>query len=78
MFFRQTVNKIIHNDVGHPDVFAGSMIKVIPADRKPVTVSTEKEDVQIRARQADTRSERDSTPMDKMRAVRINKVREAR
>ena len=43
------------------------MLEVIAADREPVAVAAEEEDVQVRARQADAGGERDRAPMDEMR-----------
>ena len=48
LLFGQTVDKIIHDDVGHPNIFAGAMVEMIAADREPVAVATKKKDVQIR------------------------------
>ena len=50
---------------------------MIAANRKPVAVAAEKEDVQVRAGQADTGSQGDGTPVDEMGAVRVHKIGKA-
>ena len=49
------------------------MVKMIPADREPVAVTTKKKDVQIGTSQADTGSQRYGAAVDEMRAVELTK-----
>ncbi len=77
LLFGQTVDKIVHDDVGHPDVFAGAMVEMIAADREPVAVTTKKKDMQIGTSQADPGSQRYGTAVDEMGAVRVDEIGKA-
>jgi len=70
LLFGQAVDKIIHDDIGYPDVFAGAVIEMIAANRKPVPIAAEKKDVKIRSSQTDPGSQRDGAPVNEVGAMR--------
>ena len=73
--FGEGINKVVHDHVREADVFAGAMFQVISPDGKSVSISPEQEDMHIRAGEADAGSKRNRAAMDKVRAMRIHKVR---
>ena len=76
LLFGQTVNLIVHDDVGQVDVFAGHVIEVIAANGEPVAVAAEDEDLEVGAAQADAGGKWHGTTMDEVSAMGVDEVGE--
>ena len=78
LLFRQAVNGVIHDDVGHAWIFAGGVDEVVAADGEAVAVSAEDEDMQIVAAETDASGKGERAAVDVMAAVGVDEIREAR
>ncbi len=78
LLFRQAIDEVVHDDVGHVDVLARAVLEVVAADGEAVAVAAEEEDVEIGAREADAAGERHGAAVDEVGAVAIDEIRKAR
>ncbi len=78
LLLRQTVDEVVHDDIGHAEVLAAGMIEMVAANGKTVAIAAKHEHVQIVTAQADSRSERQRAAVDEVAAVRIDEIRKAR
>ena len=78
LFLRQAIDEVVHDEIGHVDVFARAVIEMVAADGEPVAVAAEQKHMQIGPGETDARRERDGAAMDEMRAVAVDEIRKAR
>jgi len=76
LFFRQAIDEIIHDDIGHLDVFAGGVVDVIAPNGEGVTVATENEHVQIRPAQRNTAGEGQGASMNEVNTIGLDEIGE--
>jgi len=74
LLFGQAIDEVVHDEIGHVDVLARTVIDMVPADGETVTVATEEEDVEIGPGQADAGRERDGAAVDVVHAVAVDEV----
>jgi hypothetical protein len=75
LFFGQAINPIVHDHIGHLDVFPRRVIKVVASDGKGIAVPAENEHVQVRPRQGNAAGERQGASMDIMSAMSLHEIR---
>src|SRR5256885_10150770 len=73
----QTVHPVIHDDIGHLDIFARGVIEMISADGKRIAVTSEYEDMQIGPRMRNPARKLQRPPMNVVRPVRLHEIRKA-
>src|ERR1051326_8588100 len=78
LFLRQAVDEVVHDEIGHVDVLASAVIKVVASDRETITVAAEEKHVEIGPGETNTRSERDCAAMNEVRAMAIDEIRKTR
>ena len=76
LHFGQAVNKIVHDDVGQAEIFAGGMVQVISPDGKSVAVTTEDEDMTVRAGQADGGGKGQGATVNVVHAMGVHEIGE--
>ena len=76
LLFRQAINPVVHDAIGHLDVLARGVVEMIAADGKRVAVAAEHEHVQVRPRQRNAAGKRQRAAVDVMHAVRLHEIRE--
>ena len=72
----QAVNEVVHDQVGHLDVFACGVDEVVAADGEGVAVAAEGEHVQVGPRDGKSAGEGQRTTVNVVHAVCLHKVRE--
>jgi hypothetical protein len=78
LFLRQAVDEVVHDEIGEVNVFACTVIEMIPADGKSIAVAPEEKDVEIGPGKTDTCRERDGASVNEMGTVPINEIRKTR
>ena len=77
LFFGEAVDEVVHDDVGHFDVFAGGVVDVVAADGKGVAVAAKDENMQVRARKRDAGCKGKRPSVDVVHSVRLDEVGKA-
>ena len=77
LFFGQAVDEIIHDDIGHLDVFARGVIDVIAANRKCITIAAKNEHMNVRSAQRNAAREGQGAAVNVVGAVGLHEIREA-
>jgi hypothetical protein len=78
LLFGQAIDEVVHDEIGHVDVLARSVIDMVAAYRETVAVATEEEDVQVGPGQADAGGQRDGAAVNVVRAVAVDEIGKAR
>src|SRR5439155_15267257 len=78
LFLRQAVDEVVHDEVGHVDVLARAVIKMVAADGEPVAVAPEEEPVEGGPGEAGAASEWNGAAVNVMRAVAVDEIGKAR
>jgi len=73
----ETVDLIVHDDVGQIHILTSDVIKVITTDREAVAITTEDEDFEVGAAEADAGGERHGATVNEVPAVSVDEVRKA-
>lgn len=77
LLLRQPIDVIVHDDVSEIDVLAGAVLEMVAADRKPVAIAAENEDMEVGTGEAYARRQWQSAPVNEMQTVRIDEVGKA-
>ena len=72
----QSIDKVVHDDIGQVDVLARGVVEMVSADGIAITVAAEGKNMEIWPGKTDSRSERQSASMDEMDAMTVHKVGE--
>jgi hypothetical protein len=78
LLFGQAIDEVVHDEIGHVDVLARTVIDMVAANREAVAVAAEEEDLEVGPGEADAGGERDAAAMDEVGAVAVDEIREAR
>ena len=76
LVLRQTVDKVVHDDVGEVDVLPRGVIEVVAPDGEAVAITAEDEDVLVGAAQGDSGCKGQGPSVNEVYPVRIDEVGE--
>ncbi|MDB6130526.1 MAG: hypothetical protein JWM04_1633, partial [Verrucomicrobiales bacterium] len=77
LFFGQSVDEIIHDDISHLDVFTRSVVDMVATDGEGIAITAEDENMQVRTAEGNAAGEWQGATVNVVGAMSLHEIRES-